>query len=893
MSDAVSRLNVALEGRYAIERELGEGGMATVYLAEDIKHDRKVALKVLRPELAAVVGAERFLAEIKTTANLQHPHILALFDSGEADSFLFYVMPYMEGESLRDRLDREKQLPVDEAVRIATAVANALDHAHRHNVIHRGIKPANILLQDGEAVVADFGIALAVGAAGSSRLTGTGLSLGTPHYMSPEQATGDQPVGASSDTYALGSVLYEMLVGEPPYPGTTGQAVLGKIIAGKPVSPTEQRPSIPANVDAAVRKALEKLPADRFASPQDFVRALGDEHFRHGELTAAGADVGVGPWKRVSVVTTVMLAVMSAVALWGWLRPAAEPRVDRYGLGQAPEEAMLTSGGTSLTLSPDGSRLVYVGPGDEGGGALWLKERDELRARRISGTEGALMPFFDPGGERVGFFGPDASSGQSVNAVSLESGQVITFESSLSLRRGASWGRDGIYLAGDLRHLIRLSETLGSLEPVTELGSGEAGHVYPDVLPSGRGVLFTVWHRTYEFDDADIAVVDLATGTHRVLVQGALARYAETGHLLVVRGDGVLMAAPFDEVELELMGPWVPIFSNVSVGSGNNPRAGVDLALSAGGTLAYVAGGLSASDTRELVWVERDGSVQAIDPDWTDAFESMALSPDGKRLAVAIGSTGGSDLWIKQLDRGPASLLTFTDGLNRRPRWTPDGLSVTFISDREDNRDLYVKRVDGIGSAEVVRDLAVNVDEGFWSPDGDWLIYRAGTTEAEPDIFAWRSGPDSATVPVATAPGVDEVAPTLSPDGQWLAYVSNETGRSEVWVRSFPDAETYRGLISAEGGTEPVWAHSGQELFYKSQGNLMVVSVQTGPTFEAGEVRQLFSTQGYLSFATHRGYDIAVDDQRFVMLRLQEAGDATELVVVTNFFEELKRLVPN
>ena len=276
MSDPITRLNAALEGRYAIERELGEGGMATVYLADDLKHERKVALKVLKPELAAIVGAERFLAEIKTTANLTHPHILPLFDSGEADSFLFYVMPYLEGETLRDRINREKQLPVDEAVRIATAVANALDHAHRNKVIHRDIKPGNILLQDGEPVVSDFGIALALGVAGGTRLTETGLSVGTPFYMSPEQATGDQAVGASTDTYALGSVLYEMLVGDPPFAGSTAQAVLGKIIVGKRVSVTEERASVPANVDAAIRKALEKLPADRFTSAQDFARALGD-----------------------------------------------------------------------------------------------------------------------------------------------------------------------------------------------------------------------------------------------------------------------------------------------------------------------------------------------------------------------------------------------------------------------------------------------------------------------------------------------------------------------------------------------------------------------------------------------------------------------------------------
>ena len=364
MSDPVTRLNAALEGSYAIERELGEGGMATVYLAEDLRHERKVALKVLKPELAAVVGAERFLTEIKVTANLQHPHILPLFDSGEADGFLFYVMPYVEGETLRARVDREKQLPVDEAVRIATAVASALDHAHRHDVIHRDIKPANILLQDGEPVVADFGIALALDVADGNRLTETGLSLGTPYYMSPEQATGDQPVGASTDTYALGSVLYEMLVGDPPYPGSTAQAVLGKIMAGNPVSATEQRPSIPANVDAAVRKALEKLPADRFSSAQDFVRALGDEHFRYGEDVAGVTDVSAGPWNRLTLAMTVVVALSTLAFGWSFLRPdpagptlaTAEPLVlmmDSHHPLRVYDEETIASGGTNADVVSD------------------------------------------------------------------------------------------------------------------------------------------------------------------------------------------------------------------------------------------------------------------------------------------------------------------------------------------------------------------------------------------------------------------------------------------------------------------------------------------------------------------------------------------------------------
>lgn len=306
--DAITRLNTALEGRHHIERELGEGGMATVYLADDLKHERKVALKVLKPELAAVVGAERFLAEIKTTANLQHPHILPLFDSGQADTFLFYVMPYVEGETLRERIDRDKQLPVDEAVRVATSVANALHTAHEAGVVHRDIKPGNILLRKGEPLVADFGIALAVGSASGARLTETGLSVGTPYYMSPEQATGDQAIGAASDIYALAAVLYEMLVGEPPYVGNTAQAVLGRILQGDPVSPTAARKSIPSNVDAALRKALERLPADRFTNAQSFARALADLSFRHGRSASEGV-AARGLWNPMSIGATVAAAL--------------------------------------------------------------------------------------------------------------------------------------------------------------------------------------------------------------------------------------------------------------------------------------------------------------------------------------------------------------------------------------------------------------------------------------------------------------------------------------------------------------------------------------------------------------------------------------------------------
>jgi tRNA A-37 threonylcarbamoyl transferase component Bud32 len=402
MTDRVARLNAALEGRYSIQSEIGEGGMATVYLAEDLRHHRRVALKVLKPELAAVVGAERFLAEIETTANLQHPGILPLYDSGEADSFLYYVMPYVEGESLRQRLDREHQLPVDESVRIATDVAEALAYAHGHGVIHRDVKPANILLVAGRPVISDFGIALAVGTAGGGRLTETGLSLGTPHYMSPEQATGDAHVGPATDIYALGCVLYEMLTGDPPHTGSTAQAVLGKIITDPPASVTQQRTSVPTNVDAAIRRALEKLPADRFTGAHEFAKALADPGFRHG-IEARATPAG-SRWNGLSAGMTALAGALTVALAWSFLRPAVPLPVSRYGLTFPAGGELLPFLGAQFALAPDGSWLVYTGPGsDPTETQLWVKARDRMEATPLAGTDGAVTPSVSPDGLWIAF----------------------------------------------------------------------------------------------------------------------------------------------------------------------------------------------------------------------------------------------------------------------------------------------------------------------------------------------------------------------------------------------------------------------------------------------------------------------------------------------------------
>src|SRR3954468_17382162 len=400
MPESVEQVQRAFTA-YTIERELGSGGMATVYLAHDKKHDRKVAIKVLHAELAAVLGAERFLQEIRVTANLQHPHILGLIDSGiigeaELQGRPYYVMPFVSGESLRQRLDKEQQLPVHDAVRIATEIASALDYAHRHNIIHRDIKPENILLHDGSAIVADFGIALAVTQAGGARMTQTGLSLGTPSYMSPEQAMGERTITARSDIYSLGAVAYEMLSGEPPFTGPTAQAIVARVMTEEPRSLTQQRRSVPAHVDAAVARALEKLPADRFGSAREFSDALNNASL---PPMAASNKTGrsSGPSRRTLYTVSALAAVLAIAALWGWMRPTPSKRVVRYNFVLDSSEAMVGGGGFwgRMALSPDGSYLAYVGVPR---GTLWIRARDQLHGIAVPGSDGANTPFFSPDG---------------------------------------------------------------------------------------------------------------------------------------------------------------------------------------------------------------------------------------------------------------------------------------------------------------------------------------------------------------------------------------------------------------------------------------------------------------------------------------------------------------
>jgi eukaryotic-like serine/threonine-protein kinase len=398
------QLNTALAGRYEVDREIGAGGMATVYLARDLRHNRRVALKVLKPELGAVLGVERFLAEIEVTANLQHPNLLPLFDSGEANGLLFYVMPYVEGESLRHRLEREKQLPVDEAVRIATGIASALEHAHARGVIHRDLKPENILIQSGQPVIADFGIALAVSNAGGARITQTGLSLGTPQYMSPEQATGDRVIDGRADIYSLGAMTYEMLVGDPPHLGSTAQAVIAKLLTERAPSVQASRPSVSDEVAHAVERALEKLPADRWSSAREFADVLngktpvGRAHATSRQRTAPTRGES---WLRLLAAgATVAAAAGAAAAVYFATRQPPIAATGRFALGLPDSVTVFGGWGTKLALSPDGTRLVIVGAKGQSR-ALYMRNLDDPVAHIIPGSDTAQSPTFSADGRRL------------------------------------------------------------------------------------------------------------------------------------------------------------------------------------------------------------------------------------------------------------------------------------------------------------------------------------------------------------------------------------------------------------------------------------------------------------------------------------------------------------
>jgi serine/threonine-protein kinase len=882
MSDAPHRLSAALADRYRIERELGEGGMATVYLAEDLKHDRRVAIKVLKPELAAVIGAERFLAEIKTTANLQHPHILPLFDSGEADGSLFYVMPYLDGESLRDRLDRERHLPVDEAVELVAKVAGAIQAAHDRGVIHRDIKPENVLLGErGEPLVADFGIALAVSQAGGGRLTETGLSLGTPYYMSPEQASADREPGPQSDVYSLGCLLYEMLAGDPPHTGSSAQAVLAKVLTERPRPVTELRETVPRHVDHALRTALQRLPADRFASADAFVRALRDPDYR--VPSTPGSRPGKGDSGRAerrawtTYLPWVIAAVLAALLWWNGLDSSTAPAdapVTRFELTTPDGQAFSAGNRPNLALDPQGAFVIYRGPAPSGSAPwmLWRRDLDQLTGRPIAGTEGGSRPRISPGGRFLAF-----SPENDVVVIPVDGGPPTSTE---ELGSSPIWGDDGAMYDRDEGSLVRWTPATGEIETIAPLPDSIADRAFFLTVARPGLALFVL----QEFFAGGSVALNTRTGQWRDLGIATGVTYLDSGHLAYAREDGAVVLRPFDAETLEFQGP---------------PRVGPDLAqrISGGGlfevaedgTLVYAAGG---SSDLAFVWLDRAGRMEPIDWIEPTGVQGLSLSPEGRRLAVGGGATPnrpreGGDLWLYDLEARTRLRLT-EDGASIRPEWHPDGDRLLFVRQAPELQ-FRTHPGDRPSDGELLTPVTRGPADGVWHPNGRELILRMGSDETfSRSLFRFLPGEEAAKPYLER--DSDDRLPLFSPDGNWVVYVSSQSGRDEVYAQSYPEPGAVIP-VSLEGGIHPRWSRSGDELFYlDEEAYLWSARVTLGPdVFEITSRERLFQLDPSIRFANERNtpiWDVAPDG-RFLFNRHLE--DSQRLVVVRNWVQSMRR----
>ncbi|MEO7520342.1 MAG: LpqB family beta-propeller domain-containing protein [Gemmatimonas sp.] len=882
MTDTVTRLAAALADRYRIERELGQGGMATVYLARDLKHDRDVAIKVLHPDLGAALGGERFLSEIRTTARLQHPHILPLLDSGDADGLLYYVMPLVTGETLRARLARERQLPIADAVRIAREVASALDYAHRQGVIHRDIKPENILLHDGSALVADFGIALAVQTAGGARMTQTGLSLGTPQYMSPEQAMGERTIDARSDVYALGAVLYEMFAGDAPFIGSSVQAIVAKVLSEKPTPIHTLRDTVPLAIEQAVSTALAKLPADRFASAAEFATALGN----NSGATYSARVTAARPLARDARTWVAVGAGAVALALAGVLlaRPhPSAPSVSRQQvhLWNHTLEPALSPGSravaTQAAIASDGSSIVFV-DSTPSGYTLMRKRRDARDATVMTGTDGALSPAFSPDGRWIAY----ATTEGKLKKVPVEGGGSITIAVDVhDTYRILTWLDDQTLVYLSSKQTLNRVPVDGGI--ATPLKGWNAASFTATLwgLPKHRGILVTRCVANCSLS-SDVYVYDLRSDSLRLLVSHAAgASYAPTGHLVYTSRDGGLFAAAFDLNTLMLRGGAVSVVDDVEP---------MRFAMSPSGAMLYTSEDPSAA-VSDLMWVARDGQSTLLDSLWRGQFEYPTLSPDGRSLAVSVRDKA-TDLWIREANGNRHKV--FSDGLvNWRASWMPDGKSLTFVAVGEVDKnlaDVTVRRAAAEGSekAQLLQRHTFGLWESEVSRDGQWLVMRAD--EAGANTYAIRArrltGDTTLRAVIVPEARATVLNIALSPDGRWLAYTSNESGPVELYVTSFPDARA-KSVVSRGGGTEPRWSRDGRELFFVSGGRLHVVAVPPGPTFNPGNPQVLFSLAGYRRARNRPQYDVSPDGRRFVMIRDRANAGGRGVVYVENWFSEL------
>ena len=889
-------------GPYEITAPLGAGGMGEVYRATDTKLKREVAIKVLPDEFSADADRlTRFEREAKVLASLNHPAIATLY--GFEDGFL--VMELVEGETLAERIAKGP-IPADEAIPLFVEIAEGLEAAHDKGVVHRDLKPANLKIGlDGKPKILDFGLAKAfagheedVSAETSqsptlTKGTALGTIMGTASYMSPEQARG-KTVDKRTDIWAFGCLLYEALTARQVFQGETITDILGALLHKEPdwdVLPED----IPPTIGNLLRRCLRK---DRNRRLQH----IGDARIEMEDaLTGAGMEIPAAapkiaahsfwrraiPWAGTGLVVGAVLASLAVWNLKFTSSPESRP-ITRLSLTLPSEQGLTALDNPAIVLSPDGIQLVYVSRNKDGNQQLYLRPMDSLESRPIPGTEGAVNPFFSPDGQWVGFW-----ADKKLKKVSIGGGGPLTLcELPMSLA-GASWGIEDeiVFATTRLSGIWKVAAAGGTPELLTspDFTKGESGHFYPEFLPDGKAVIFNSIQPSGAYGVGRILVRQLETGEQRVLIEagGTNPHYAPTGHLIYTRA-GNLLAAPFDPVRLEVTG------SPVSIGGDIMQSAFVgaaQLSFSRQGSLVYVAGGMRGAEYT-LVLVDRKGEAEVL-TETQRSFESPRVSPDGKRVAVTIRDPN-TDVWVLEIERGTLSPFTSAAGEDETPIWSTDGRRLTFSSSRaKDSRTVSWQAADRSGAEETLLTLTSeqHVHLGSWSPDGTVLAFVKILPETDEDIWVFELGSESEPRPFFETE-FKEATPMFSPDGRWLAYSSNESGRFEIHVQAFPGPGG-RQQVSSEGGEEPVWAPTGRELFYRNGDRMMVVEITTEPSFSLGTPRLLFEKQYVRTPWPLTNYDVTPEGQRFVMVKASEQQLATgQIHVVLNWFEELRRLVP-
>jgi Tol biopolymer transport system component/predicted Ser/Thr protein kinase len=882
-------------GPYEILSALGAGGMGEVYRARDTRLDRTVAVKVLPAHVASDPDLrQRFEREARAVAAMNHPHICTLHDVGSQDGVDYLVMEYLEGQTLAEQLEKGT-LPFDQAMRLAIEIASALDTAHRAGITHRDLKPGNIMITKSGAKLLDFGLAKtgapAVTGAGLSmlpttppNLTAQGTILGTFQYMAPEQLEG-QEADARTDIFAFGAVVYEMLTGKKAFEGKSQASLIGAILKDQPPPLSTVQPAAPAALDRVVRTCLAKNPEDRWQSAADLTRELrwiGEA----GSQVGVSAPIVAGRGKRAQIITaaSVMIAaIVGSLATWRLIRLDAAPpsSVVRATITLPANAAFVPSGRftpANIAVSPDGTRVAYAGTAGDNS-KLYLRLLDRLEIAPVAGTEHALNPFFSPDGEWIGFF----ADGK-LKKVRVGGGSPVALCDTTTLF-GAAWGDDGtIVFAGSLSGgLSRVAANGGQPQALTKVDKGELAHRWPAFVPGSREILFAVGSDAASWGDARIAIQSLDSNEHRILLDsGTAPSFAPTDQIVFARA-GSLFGVRLDSARGAAVGSPVPVVQGVMM---DTLSGRAQYALSTNGTLVYVPGG-EENVQRSLIWVDRRGSAQPLSVA-PRGFERPRISPDGQQVALTIRE-GDADVWVFALERGTLTRLTHEIGEDESPVWNPDGRRVTYSSTRGQSRVTLSKAADGSGAEEQLFVTPRHQHLDGWTPDGHALLTEE-ITGVESDLFAADIGDKTITKAYLRTP-FNKRGARLSPDGHWMAYASDESGRNEVYVQAFPQLSE-KWTISTDGGIEPVWARSGRELFYRKGDKMMAVDVRMAPAFAANSPHALFDDQYARLVWGEADYDVSPDGQRFLMITGEPQPLLNELQLVVNWLAELKRRVP-